>query len=95
MNLSVQRRAEITLRSLSSSERKKVNTSLNKLSLLAEAKLLPAEGLCKLKSLNLYSYPTGLKRRLRIILSKNDSGWVVEEIMDHDKYNRLRLEARP
>jgi hypothetical protein len=95
MDLSIQRRAEITLRSLSPSERKKVNNSLNKLRLLADKKLLPAGGLRKLKSVDLYSYPTGLKRRLRIILSKNDSGWVVEDIMDHDKYSRLGLEARP
>ena len=95
MDLSVQRRAGIILRSLSPSEQKKVNNSLNKLRLLAQTKSLPAEGLCKLKSLNLYSYPTGLKRRLRLILSKNDSEWVVEDIMDHDRYNRLRLESRP
>ncbi len=112
MNLSVQRRAEITLRSLSPSERKKVNNSLDELRLLTDTPSLPTgglrklksvdlyrypkglRGLRKLKSVDLYSYPTGLKHRLRIILSKNDSGWVVEDIMDHDKYNRLGLEAR-
>jgi hypothetical protein len=31
---------------------------------------------------------------LRIILSKNEAGWVVEDIMDDDKYRRLGLENK-
>jgi hypothetical protein len=44
-----------------------------------------------LQSTDLYSNPAG---RLRIILSKNDAGWVVEDIIDHDKYRRLGLEDK-
>ncbi|MFM8295649.1 MAG: hypothetical protein ACKN9E_14030 [Microcystaceae cyanobacterium] len=88
MDLSIQRRAEITLRSLSPSERKKV---LHKLHLLTDAELSYAREIRKLQSTDLYSYPAG---RLRIILSKNDTEWVVEDIIDHDKYRRLGLENK-
>ena len=88
MNLSVQRRAEITLRSLSPSERKKV---LHKLHLLTDTRLSYSGEICKLQSTDLYSCRAG---HLRIILSKNDAGWVVEDIMDNDKYRRLGLENK-
>jgi mRNA-degrading endonuclease RelE of RelBE toxin-antitoxin system len=88
MNLSVQRRAEITLRSLSHSERKRV---LHKLNLLTDTRLHYSGEMRKLQSTDLYSYRAD---HLRIILSKNDAGWVVEDIMDNDKYRRLGLENK-
>ncbi|MGL5033329.1 MAG: hypothetical protein ACRC6M_05960 [Microcystaceae cyanobacterium] len=88
MDLSIQQRAEITLRSLSPSERKRV---LHKLHLLTDTKLFYSGEIRKLQSTDLYSYSAG---HLRIILSKNDDGWVVEDIMDHDKYRRLGLENK-
>lgn len=77
------------MRSLSPSERKKV---LDKLHLLTDAELSYSGEIRKLQSTDLYSYPAGY---LRIILSKSDAGWVVEDIIDHDKYRRLELETRP
>jgi mRNA-degrading endonuclease RelE of RelBE toxin-antitoxin system len=88
MNLSVQRRAEITLRSLSHSERKRV---LHKLNLLTDTRLSYSGEICKLQSTDLYSCRAG---HLRIILSKNEAGWVVEDIMDNDKCRRLGLENK-
>ncbi|MEB3123128.1 MAG: hypothetical protein VKL41_18140 [Snowella sp.] len=88
MNLSIQTRAEITLRALSPSERKRV---LHKLHLLPNIKLSHSGEIRKLQSTDLYSYPAD---HLRIILSKNDAGWVVEDIMDQDKYHRLGLENK-
>ena len=88
MNLSIQTRAEITLRALSPSERKRV---LVKLNLLTDTRLPYSGEIRKLQSTDLYSYPAD---HLRIILSKNDAGWVVEDIMDQDKYHRLGLENK-
>lgn len=88
MNLSIQTRAEITLRSLSPSERKRV---LHKLHLLTDTNLCHSGEICKLQFTDLYSCRAG---HLRIILSKNDAGWVVEDIMDNDKYRRLGLENK-
>jgi len=88
MNLSIQTRAEITLRSLSPSQRKKV---LVKLNLLTDTRLPYSGEMRKLQSTDLYSCRVG---HLRIILSKNDAGWVVEDIMDNDKYRRLGLENK-
>lgn len=89
MDLSIQRRAEITLRALSRPERDKV---LSKLKVLANRGSTHRNKIKKLKSTNLYAYRAG---HLRIILSKDNGGWVVEDIMDHDKYDRLHLEASP
>ncbi len=91
MNLSIQRRAEITLRSLSPSERKTVIDALNKLRLLDDTEVGSSPNILKLQSTNLYRYRVG---RFRIILSKNDSGWTVEDIMYRDKFDRLGLESK-
>jgi len=88
MNLSIQTRAEITLRALSPSERKRVFVKLN---LLTDTRLPYSGEMRKLQSTELYSYRAD---HLRIILSKNEAGWVVEDIMDHDKYRRLGLENK-
>jgi hypothetical protein len=88
MNLSIQTRAEITLRSLSHSERKRV---LHKLHLLTDTELSYSREIRKLQFTDLYSCRAG---HLRIILSKNEAGWVVEDIIDNDKYRRLGLENK-
>ncbi len=59
--------------------------------MLPDAKLSHSGEIRKLQSNDLYCYPAD---NLRIILSKNDAGWVVEDIMDQDKYHRLGLENK-
>ena len=59
--------------------------------MLTDTRLSYSGEICKLQSTDLYSCRAG---HLRIILSKNDAGWVVEDIMDNDKYRRLGLENK-
>lgn len=97
MQLQVQRRAEIALRSLNTADRQRIDRALNE---LASADPRRGPRLPKFHSLAtgfsgkpLFAYRAG--RRLRLILSFNDDLCVVEDIVDHDKLDRLLRVPRP
>lgn len=91
MSIPIQRRAEIALRSLHPTERRRVLRALATLE-ATEPQIALASG--KLHRLvdaapegNLYSYRGS--QRLRVILSRDQASWTVEDIVDHDRLNRI------
>ena len=90
MNITIQRRAEIALRSLQQNERKQILKSLQQLEEVQPKDLWHIPKLQKLpndlgKELHIYQG----NRRLRLILSIKNNICIVEDILDHDKLGRL------
>ena len=93
MKIIVQRRAEIALRSLQKSEQKQIARALDELS-KADRKLL--YGSPKIHKLaagysnkNLFIYKGTTK--LRLILSLTNDSCILEDIVDHDRLDRLSV----
>jgi len=90
MNITMQRRAEIALRSLSQTEKGQLERALNKLTSLSPTEFYKRPEIQKLISASgekLYSLIGS--RRLRIILSVNADSCIVEDILDHDRLEQL------
>jgi hypothetical protein len=87
MNIVFQQRAEIALRSLAPAEKKKITkviASLRASEGLISPKLHKLVGLSPTK---LYSYPAN--HRLNLIISITEDQLIVEDIIHHDRLNRL------
>ena len=90
MNITMQRRAEIALRSLSKTEKGQLENALNELTSLSPMEFYRNSKIHKILSASgekLYSLVGS--RRLRIILSVHAESCTVEDIIDHDRLSRL------
>ncbi|MFZ0773133.1 MAG: hypothetical protein WCA49_17655 [Candidatus Sulfotelmatobacter sp.] len=90
MNVQLEGRAEIALRSLDPQEREKVHAALQVLQKTDPGKL---KGSQKLRALKLASqeklYSFRVNKILRLILSAGPSQWTVEDIMAQDRLARF------
>jgi mRNA-degrading endonuclease RelE of RelBE toxin-antitoxin system len=90
MNVQLQDRAEVALRSLDPPERDKIRAALRE---LEQTDLAKGERSRKLRALKLASqaklYSFSVGRILRLILSYSPSQWVVEDIMLRDGLARF------
>lgn len=91
MHLRMERRAEIAFRSLQKTERKHVERALNELVSVDRATLQQSPKFYKLvtgfSGRKLFVYKASLK--LRLVISFADDICVVEDIVDHDRLDRL------
>lgn len=91
MEIIIERRAEIAFRSLDKNEQKKITHSLSAISNIDRKELVLEPKLHKLATgfsdKKLYSYRGSPKYRL--ILSFEEEFCIVEDIVDHDRLNRL------
>lgn len=90
MNVLIQRRAEIALRSLDPQEQKKVQAALGVLETTNLGEVPSSHRLRVLKFTSpekLYTFR--VNNELRLILSASESRWIVEDIMAHDRFARL------
>ena len=90
MEIRIQRRAEIALRSLQRSEQKQIIKALNKISSVTSKDLFQIPNFHKLRGelrQNLYVYRGS--ENLRLVLSVRDNVCTVEDIVAHDKLDRL------
>ncbi len=90
MNVQLEDRAEIALRSLDPPERRQVEQAIQ---VLEKTDLSALNGSQKLKALKLPSteklYSFRASKMLRLILSAHPSQWIIEDIMGHDRLSRL------
>jgi|CZKJ01.1.fsa_nt_gi mRNA-degrading endonuclease RelE of RelBE toxin-antitoxin system len=90
MNVRLQDRAEVALRSLDPPEQEKVHAAIQ---VLERNDLGKLRGSQKLRALKLASqerlYSFRVNNMLRLILSASPSQWIVEDIMQHDRLARL------
>jgi hypothetical protein len=97
VELEIHKRAEVALRSLGNADRISIHKALEKLRNINIQTLMRSRQLKKSQTPSgepLYIYRGNL--RLRIILSKQNSSWIVEDIIDHDRLDRiLRERERP
>lgn len=91
MQLRIERRAEIALRSLQKFERKQIDRALNKLLAFDRATLSQSSKLHMLasgfSSRKLFVYRGSLK--LRLVLAFDGDTCVLEDVVDHDRLDRL------
>ena len=90
MDIIIQRRAEIALRSLKQNEQKQIRKALAQIKSVEPKDLFKVPNLRKLRKelgKNLYWYRGN--ERLRLVLSINENVCTVEDIVSHDKLNRL------
>ena len=91
MQIQIQRRAEIALRSLPPVEQKRLHRALYDLESMDRAGLGRSH---KLKRLPLRAHDRQLfvyisTGRLRLILSLSDEVCIVEDVVDHDQFERM------
>jgi hypothetical protein len=90
MNVLLEGRAEIALRSLDPPERQSVQAALE---VLEHADLGALKSSGKLHAMKLSSperlYSFRVNKMLRLILSERLSQWIVEDIVNHDRLARL------
>jgi|GEM_PF-2526132 len=91
MNIFLQRRAEIALRSLDKIEQNRIIRSLSNIEAIDRVNLIQDPNIRKLATgfsgKKLYSYKGSPK--LRLILSFEEDVCTVEDIIDHDRLGRL------
>lgn len=89
MQLRIERRAEIALRSLQKKEQKQIERALEKFGTYDQATLRAKVHMIftRTSGRRLFVYRGGI--RLRLVLSFNDDSCVIEDIVDHDRLNRL------
>lgn len=91
MDLRIERRAEIALRSLQKSEQKHIDRALNELVAFDQATLRHGSKIHMLMSglsgRKLFIYRGSPK--LRLVLSFEDETCVLEDIVDHDRLDQL------
>jgi mRNA-degrading endonuclease RelE of RelBE toxin-antitoxin system len=90
MNVRLQDRAEVALRSLDPPQQEKVHAAIQ---VLERNDLGKLKGSQKLRALKLASqerlHSFRVNNMLRLILSASPSQWIVEDIMQHDRLARL------
>lgn len=94
MNLIIQRRAEIALRSLGRAQQKPIIRALDELSSTAPDELHRNPKLYRLAAASgekLYVYKGSL--RLRLILSIDADTCTVEDVVHYDKLNRFQFKG--
>jgi len=92
MKLIIQKRVEIALRSLGKVEQKQITHALAALSLVKQEEFGRSAKIRRLHTSSgekLYVYRGNL--RLRLILSVHGGTIIVEDVVDHDRLNRLPL----
>ncbi len=90
MDINIKRRAEIALRSLKRNEQRQILKALAQIESVEPKDLFKVPNLRKLRKQlgeNLYSYRGN--DRLRLVLSIQENVCTVEDIVSHDKLNRL------
>jgi mRNA-degrading endonuclease RelE of RelBE toxin-antitoxin system len=91
MQLHIHRRAEISLRSLGKSEQMRIHRALAELTAAAPSLLYQSPKLHRLSAgisaKKLYAYRVSPK--LRLILSLEADECTVEDVVDHDRLDRL------
>ena len=91
MQLRIERRAEITLRSLQKIEQKQIERALNELLTFDRATLSHSLKLHQLtsgfSSRNLFVYKGSSK--LRLVLTFDGNTFVLEDVVDHSRLDRL------
>ena len=95
MNLSMQSRAEIALRSLEKTEQNQVKRALSEISTFTLAELSQSS---KFRILHVTSgeklYIYRGNQKLRLVLSVDSDRCMVEDIVDHDRVDRLLLNQK-
>jgi len=91
MKLVIQKRVEIALRSLGKVEQKQITHALAALSLVKQEEFGRSAKIRRLHTSGekLYVYRGNL--RLRLILSVHNGTIIVEDVVDHDRLNKLPL----
>ena len=94
MKIVIQRRAKIALRSLQQSEKKQIANALAQIEIIQPKDVFKITKIKKINAFdkNLYIYRGN--QRLRLVLSIQDDICIVEDILDHDKLNRLVANSR-
>ena len=94
MKIVIQRRAKIALRSLQQSEKKQIANALAQIEIIQPKDLFKITKLKRINTFdkNLYTYRGN--HRLRLVLSIQDDVCIVEDILDHEKFNRLVANSR-
>jgi hypothetical protein len=90
MRIIIRKRAEIALRSLDKPDRDRANRALGTLQNSELREILRTGKITRLNTIsseNLYSYRAGL--RLRLVLSRTDGEWILEDVVDHDRLLRI------
>lgn len=90
MDIVFQQRAEVAFRSLAPAEKKKITKAIDSIRTSDSKEALISPKLQKLVGLSptkLYSYPAN--HRLNLIISITQDKWIVEDIIHHDRLNRL------
>jgi len=90
MQLRLERRAEIAFRSLSQIDRRRIEAALHEISSATPGELTLSRKLRKLLSASgekLYVYRGS--KRLRIVFSILGDECIIEDIVDHDRLDRL------
>ena len=90
----IQRRAKIALRSLQQSEKKQITNALAQIEIIQPKNLFKMTKLNKINSFGKDLYIYRGNQRLRLVLSIQDDVCIVEDILDHDKLNRLVANSR-
>ncbi|MGL6345216.1 MAG: hypothetical protein ACRC80_39450 [Waterburya sp.] len=90
MNIIIERRAQIALRSLAQNEQKQILKALAQIESVKPQNLVTISNLKKMRtelSKNTYLYRGN--QRLSLVLSFKDNVVIVEDIVAHDKIDRL------
>jgi hypothetical protein len=92
MEIILQRRAEIAIRSLDKLEQKQIRRALDTISAVTLSELYQSPKFKKIRvgsGETLYMYRGNL--RLRVLLSIQGDKCTIEDVIDHDKLSRLPL----
>lgn len=95
MRVIIQGSAEIALRSLSLQERSKLQHAIELLLSMSPEELMRSGKLRLQKAHsgeNIYVYRG--TQRLRVVLSRTEQTWIVEDIVDHERLDRLLPKLR-
>jgi len=90
MEIQMTGRAEIALRSVDPTERQRVLNVIKELRTLSPLQMIGSRNFQQLKTVSdekLYTYRAS--PRLRIILSKTESAWMVEDIVDRERLDQI------
>jgi hypothetical protein len=90
----MRKRAEVAYGSLDMAERRPVDRALDALLSTSLQELIQSGKIRKFKAssgFDLYIYRCG--PRLRLVLSRNRTLWMVEDIVDHDRLLRILTKA--
>lgn len=87
MGINFQHRAHVALQSLDSRDQTATHKALSWLTSVPHEQMVRSPRIKKVQGLDLYILKIGI--RLRAVLSRKDDVWTVEDIVDHDRLQRL------